>query len=154
MPNFYQPGGMNGYSDADYADMFSFISKNQNVYFQKFHKMKTTNTKTSWNWASFLFGVYWFAYRKMYLYALGYAGISILSMVLPGIGTLISLALSICTGLFGNFIYMQYAETELGKVKYMDDYSKMQYISQKGGVSAAAVAITIVLWLLVCIIFA
>ena len=98
-----------------------------------------TNSKTSWNWCSFLFGGCWFAFRKMYGIAAAFVGISFVAGLIPGLGGLIQLALWICSGIFGNHFYKQYIDGELQIAKSMDDFNKSAYIAKKGGTSTGAV---------------
>lgn len=120
-------------------DLYTFIQSNQPVYISKFQKMQMTNSKTSWNWCSFLFGGCWFAFRKMYGIAAAFIGISFVAGLIPGLGSLIQLALWICSGIFGNHFYKQYIDGELQIAKSMDDFNKSAYIAKKGGTSTGAV---------------
>lgn len=122
-------------------DLYAFIKTNQASYIPKFQKMQTTNSNTSWNWCSFLFGASWFAYRKMYGIAAVVYVISLVSLLIPGLGSIIQLALWICSGLFGNHFYKQYVDGELRIAKGMDTYNKTAYMEKKGGTSVAAVCI-------------
>ena len=120
-------------------DLYTFIQSNQPVYISKFQKMQISNSKTSWNWCSFLFGSCWFAFRKMYGIAATFVGISLVAGLIPGLGGLIQLALWICSGIFGNHFYKQYIDGELRIAKSMDDFNKSAYIAKKGGTSIGAV---------------
>ena len=120
-------------------DLYTFIQSNQLVYISKFQKMQMTNSKTSWNWCSFLFGGCWFAFRKMYGIAAAFIGISFVAGLIPELGSLIQLALWICSGIFGNHFYKQYIDGELQIAKSMDDFNKSAYIAKKGGTSTGAV---------------
>jgi len=120
-------------------DLSMFLQSNQMVYVSKFQKMQILNTKTSWNWASFFFGAYWYAYRKMYGIAAAYIGISFVARFIPGINFLITLALWVCSGIFGNYFYKQYIDEELRVAKCMDTYNKNTYIAKKGGTSIGAI---------------
>lgn len=120
-------------------DLYTFIQTNQSVYISKFQKIQITNTKTSWNWCSFIFGGCWYAYRKMYGIAAAFIGISFVSGLIPGLGAILQLALWICSGIFGNHFYKQYVDGELQTAKSMDDFNKSAYIAKKGGTSVGAV---------------
>ena len=120
-------------------DLYIFIQSNQPVYISKFQKMQMNNSKTSWNWCSFLFGGCWFAFRKMYGIAAAFIGISFVAGLISGLGSLIQLALWICSGIFGNHFYKQYIDGELQIAKSMDDFNKSAYIAKKGGTSTGAV---------------
>ncbi len=65
MPNVVQiqPNDIiGGHTVADTAD---FVQRNADRYIPKFYKMERTGNKISFNWAAFLFGPYWFFYRKL-----------------------------------------------------------------------------------------
>lgn len=51
-----------GHSVADTAE---FIQQNSQTYIPKFFRMERTGSRFSMNWAAFIFGAYWFLYRKM-----------------------------------------------------------------------------------------
>lgn len=120
-------------------DLYTFIQANQPVYISKFQKMQMSNSKTSWNWCSFLFGGYWFAFRKMYGIAAAFIGILFVAGLIPKLGSLIQLVLLICSGIFGNHFYKQHIDGELQIAKSMDDFNKSAYIAKKGGTSIGAV---------------
>lgn len=119
-------------------DLYAFIQSNQPVYISKFQKMQMSNNKASWNWCSFLFGGFWYAFRKMYGIAAAYVGISFIVGLIHGIGPLLQLALWICSGIFGNHFYKQYIDSELQTAKSMDSFNKSAYIAKKGGTSIGA----------------
>lgn len=124
-------------------DLYAFIQSNQPFYISRFQKMQMSNSNASWNWSSFLFSAYWFAYRKMYGVAAAYAVISLISMLIPGLGIILGLAMSICAGIYGNYFYKQYIDGELRAARSMDEMNKSSYITKKGGTSVGAVGIAI-----------
>ena len=165
--------GDNGHIQAPSdSDFHSFVQSNQPYYSEKFRKMREANSKTSWNWCSFLFTTPWFIYRKMYSIAAVYIGISIAPSIISSIcfdcdnwllgsffetvGGIVNLALLICAGIFGNHIYMRYVDNELAFVKNMDDSAKSAYFAKRGGTNTTAVfiaiGVTLVLWLFLYVI--
>ncbi|NLL63095.1 MAG: DUF2628 domain-containing protein [Ruminococcaceae bacterium] len=46
------------------------VQVNKHKYIPRFMMFDKTNRKISWNWAAFFFGPYWFAFRKMWKYAI------------------------------------------------------------------------------------
>lgn len=135
--------GSTGQQQQIDGDLYAFLQSNQPVYIGKFQKMQTANSKTSWNWCSFLFCGSWFAFRKMYGMAAAFIGLALFFQIIPGIGWLLQLALSICSGIFGDNLYMQYVYRELQTAKNMDDYNKSAYITKKGGTSIGAVFVAV-----------
>ncbi len=132
-------------STQDDPDLSAFIGSNQPTYIDKFNRMSIANSATSWNWCAFLFGTNWFVYRKMYGIAAAYYGISFVLSFIPHLGRLLSIALSICAGIFGNYFYKQHVDSELRVAKSMDDYNKAAYIAKKGGTSVPALIIVLVI---------
>ena len=120
-------------------DMYAFLQSNQPFYISKFQKMQVSNAKTSWNWCSFLFGGCWYAYRKMYGIAAAFVGISFVLGLIPGLGAVLQVALWICSGIFGNYFYKQYIDSELRVAKSMDNFNKSAHMTRKGGTSTGAV---------------
>lgn len=47
------------------ADTAEYVQRNADKYIPKFFRMERTGRKLSFNWAAFLFGPYWFFYRKL-----------------------------------------------------------------------------------------
>lgn len=137
-------------------DLAYFICDNQVYYRNKFQKMRVTNSKISWNWAAFLFGNCWLVYRKMYgICAIVYSTNFVLSRLLPyPINLIFSLALWVCYGLFGNYVYMRHAENEIIYGKTMDDNSKKYYYIKKGGTSGRSIVVYLLLEFLVGFLFA
>ncbi len=103
------------------------------------------NSKIAFNWAAFLFGIYWLLYRKMYLYAfcmLIIATFLILVLLLSGINQhyfmsaclILNLIFNVTLGFWGNTLYRNFA---LAKVKkYMNNprYSP-EFFALYGGVT-------------------
>ncbi|NLN49880.1 MAG: DUF2628 domain-containing protein [Clostridiales bacterium] len=143
--------GFNTHVQAE-PDIIAFLLSNQPTYLKKFNKMSAANKKASWNWCSFLFGGNWFAYRKMYGIAAVYIGISFLPALIPTLGTILNLALSICSGIFGNYFYKQHIDSELQVAKSMGQYNKAAYIAKKGGTSTVGLIIAIIASIVVNII--
>jgi hypothetical protein len=54
-----------------------FVGKGSDVYLKKWEN------RSSWNWASFLFGAYWLLYRKMYLFFFIYliSGFAVINLI-------------------------------------------------------------------------
>ncbi len=76
---FQEDSGIDGYSATELS---SAIVVNTNKFITKFRK----NKKISWNWSAFIFGPYYFFYRKMMKYGLLALVINlIVSLVLNGV---------------------------------------------------------------------
>lgn len=157
-PQYFAPQYNVGYNpygqqQAD-PDMYTFIQSNQLFYIIQFQKMQMNNSKTSWNWCSFLFNGYWLAYRKMYGIAAAYFGIYLVLGLIPGLGYALQLAMAICVGIFGNYFYMQHVSQELQTAKSMDTMNKSAYIAKKGGTNIGAIfAVAGIVFVLLIIIY-
>jgi len=151
--NAYGPGtyGQGGYGynyGYDYGydaqpfdqDLADFIGDNYDFYFRKKSTIQQKRSIVSWNWCSFLFGYYWLFYRKMYLYGFTYLFIAfLLSIVLLPTGIFLGIAI----GMFGNHLYLKYAESKVAIAKNMDPVNKSAFIQKKGGTSGLAVFLLI-----------
>lgn len=71
--------------DITEEEIWYFIGQHQD-YYMPIWKVPRPDRHASWNWPAFLFGIYWFGYRKMYkmiLYTLGlFTGFYILEELL------------------------------------------------------------------------
>ena len=101
--------------------------------------MRVTNRTTDWNWCSFLFGTYWFAYRKMYVIAAIYCGITLVAGLLNIFGSVITIAAWFCSGIFGNYLYMKHVEQRLQEANSMPEPMRTQHIGKHSGTSVGAV---------------
>ena len=110
-------------------------------YERKFQRMKDKNTPFSLNlWALFL-GEFWFIYRKMLLVGMSMLMVHLFAIflsfyfdlnVLAGV---VSAAISIGSGLFGNYIYMNYADNCIMKASVMTYEERAAYYRENGGSS-------------------
>lgn len=128
-----------------------FVGKNSDYYIQKWEEMESTGKKISWNWAGFLFGLFWFGYRKMYPHAFG---LMIFSLILqyvqkvmntePIVVGLTNILISVAIGMFGNLLYFEYTKSKIEEIKntFSDDNSRNLEIVRAGGDSlSTAIAI-------------
>ena len=113
-------------TEEDAREVYYGINKE---YYKKIYKKYKSGQKVSWNWSAFIFNAYWFFSRKMYvigsLYtlAMGFASVAALQimdnltnpkvalMAMPW--TIVSIALWVLAGMFGNYIYMAHMEDKI-----------------------------------------
>ena len=127
-----------------------FVGKNADYYIAKWEELGETQ-KVSWNWAAFMFGLLWFGYRKMYPHAFVFL---VFSLVLQFIQTavkthpivimLTNILISVVVGMFGNYLYYQYAKTKIKQIKesITDERQRTLEIVRNGGTSlSTAIAI-------------
>jgi len=119
-----------------------FVGKNADYYISKWEEI--AESKISWNWAAFFFGLLWFGYRKMYPHAFGFMIFSLVLQIIqtkmntdPLIIGLTNLAISIFIGMFGNYLYYEYAKSKVQEIKNKITDEKNLYIelARQGGAS-------------------
>lgn len=127
-------------------DVERLVGVKQEYYLPKFRQFKTLNKYASWNWSAFFCTLWWFVYRKMYLYALCVWGVSILlSSMTDGAGGLL---VSILSGVFGNYIYMYHLEDQAKQAKTMTFQEKEAFLDKKSGVNKGAVILLTIVFVL------
>ncbi len=127
-----------------------FVGKNADYYIAKWEELGD-NSKISWNWAAFMFGLLWFAYRKMYPHAFGFIIFSLILQYIqvvmkthPVVIVVSNIIISVAIGMFGNYLYYQYAKTKIKQIKenIPDERLRTVEIVRNGGTSlATAIAI-------------
>lgn len=87
------------------ADIASFVDKKSDVYTDKLEAIE--QKRITYNWCAFLFTANWFAYRRMYGWAVGI----ILTSVLIGIGIAAVLITPLTNGMIsaGMFTFLSFA---------------------------------------------
>ncbi|AWH89324.1 DUF2628 domain-containing protein [Limnobaculum parvum] len=75
-----------------------------------------------WNWAAFFIGVFWFIYRKMYLYAAIYLGLGLLLTGIQSmlgvseiIANVISIGMGVGAGIWANRLYKQHMDKKIAE---------------------------------------
>lgn len=122
-----------------------FIGTKVEYYRGKFHEMRTLNQKVSLNWAALFFGIFWMLYRKMYGVAAGAVVVTVLLGLLGAAGGVLSLVLTVCYGLFGNYLYMMTIQKRVTDVQQYAEPARSQYFEKYAGVSNSAVLIGLVI---------
>lgn len=139
---YYQGSSFKNDNDAIVS---ALIGNNAGYYLQKFSQLKSSNSKSSWNWCAFLFTPYWMIYRKMYGYGVAVlAGAFFLNLLGGWLISLLVFAGYIVFGVLGNYIYMSFLEKKAQQIVTMNEPFRTQEIAQKGGTNVAATILTIV----------
>ena len=132
----------------------AFIGKKADYYIKKWSEMDKQDFKGSWNWGPFFFGVFWFAYRKMYLYAI--IVLIILSLVglllpIPFLELAIIYPFWMYVAIYANHWYRKHVEKKILKIK--GECKKESLLSaelaRRGGVTVAA---PIILFLIILVL--
>jgi hypothetical protein len=129
--------------DAAGCDEASLIRDNVPYYIAKFNSIRLTQSHYGWNWAAFFFGAYWFFYRKMYKIGVIFSVVLILCSFFGQFSFLFGLAVSIVSGIMGNYYYMRYIEEQLNIIRSLNDNLKHQYVLKQAGTSLGAVLIAL-----------
>jgi hypothetical protein len=123
-----------------------FIGPNANYYVDIWKVNRSRNAgrfvmRPSWNWAAAMFFWPWALYRKMWLWAF----LGFLLFHIPGLSgneyLVLSIPMSVVTGLFGNGLYLRHALARIAKIKTTSTSKDelLERVEKAGGVSKAAV---------------
>lgn len=114
-------------------------AKKVDYYTKRFEKMKANHSKISFNIWGLLFSTYWCFYRKM----LGWGCIALVLNLgamylnfaygLASVSSIVTIALSLFFGFFGNYCYMNYVERSIAQAMDMEPAKKEKYYKDNGG---------------------
>ena len=100
-----------------------FVGKNYEYFERKWATGAQSKKQQSWNWAAFLVGFCWMAFRKMYRYSWIYIGVISLEVLceiafgLPAaISTGVNIGIAIAFGLKGNAWYQQHVDQQVSQI--------------------------------------
>jgi hypothetical protein len=137
-----------------------FLGKKADYFISKFEII--AKNKTCWNWAAFLFGPAWLAYRGMYKYAaVSLAPICMLGVIdlllpIPNLFfTVTNIGTVLVIGRFGNTFYKKHTENQINKIKSMglSEDAKIAFAAHKGEPSLLKGFLFIIIpWVLLVII--
>jgi len=121
-------------------DFINFIGINANEYLPKFKKFISGGSSVTWHWPACLLTVWWMLYRKLYLWALGFSILYIVSGLFSNVLLLSGGLLSnILFGLFANYIYYNHTNKKIlelkSKVTFADSYGLSSALRKAGGVN-------------------
>ncbi|MCC6723153.1 MAG: DUF2628 domain-containing protein [Saprospiraceae bacterium] len=124
----------------------AFFQKSKSYYLDKLMRFNT-GQEYRFNFFAFLFGLFWFVYRKMYVEAF----IIIAFIIIEGLveelvvpeslskvaNIIATLAISTITGFLGNNLYIRKAHRTIieAKEKFQDMEAQKTFLAKKGGVS-------------------
>ncbi|MBQ3256067.1 MAG: zinc ribbon domain-containing protein [Oscillospiraceae bacterium] len=121
-----------------------FIHTNVEYYRRKFDEMRMLNQKVSLNWSALFFGIFWMLYRKMYGVAIAAVAATVVAGLLGTLGGVLGLALTLCYGLFGNYLYMMTVQKRVTDAQKFGEPARSQYVEKYAGTSNTAVIIGLV----------
>jgi len=136
-------------SISSFDEAATFIGPNADYYIPRFQQIEASDSPISWNWAAFLFGIFWMLYRKMWLYALIIWGATLLlTLVTGGLGSFAWLLESVAFGVLGNWLYKKHVETELEKAAPLDPAARKAQLATRGGITWLPVIVVAVVSLI------
>ena len=112
--------------DITSSELSAYIQKNADYYLRKWPSLDATFRTVkpgTFNWAACILDVYWMAYRKMYLYTVGYLGVmfvlwTVIEWLYPaGPFHVMALLMKVFFGRYGSAVYKQHVEKTIRKIK-------------------------------------
>ena len=152
-PYGQQPYGQAGFNGTLDPTLVSLIgAEKQSYYVPKFLELKQQNKQISWNWCAFLFGGAWMCYRKMYVFGLAYMVVSMLASLLGDLGSLLTIGMWVCSGLFGNWLYMLYMEKVIEKINQNPATRETELAKRRGASWLTGIGIPVAVGVLMAIL--
>ncbi|MCF3538111.1 DUF4339 domain-containing protein [Stenotrophomonas maltophilia] len=142
--------------EGEMALYASVVGGNFPIYRQRWRLDQGVATGSgTWHWPAFLLGLIWMMYRRMYRLAAMWAGLLLLISVVEtwldvpdGLSLVITFALSITTGIFGNSWYLAHCQRLIAQARAVtgdDDARLRSELTARGGTSVVATLIAIVI---------
>ncbi|MDU3922888.1 MAG: DUF2628 domain-containing protein [Klebsiella pneumoniae] len=134
----------------------SVVGGNFPIYRQRWRLDQGIATGSgTWHWPAFLLGPIWMMYRRMYRLAAMWVGLLLLISVVEtlldvpeGVSLVITIALSVTTGVFGNSWYLAHCQRLIAQSRAVtggDDARLRSELTARGGTSVVATLIAIVI---------
>lgn len=127
-----------------------FVQNKTEYYSKVFRDYENDGIKEPWNWAAAFFGVYWFAYRKMFssakIFFAFYVAITALQIVIIANSTFLPISVFFELGMFlyfgstGNHSYYLHVNRTIKKIKQLEDSNNYltDWYTTKGGTSISS----------------
>lgn len=129
-------------TEGNYRD---FIDFNEVKYIAKFGKFVKAGGRyeLTWHWPAFFFGPLWFAYRRMY----GWAILAAIAQAIPIFGWL-------AIGFTANYIYFTRVNKDIRWIRSQEDdeLEISQRLSRAGESSTSAVLVVVLIFVLIAVI--
>jgi|GEM_PF-2684662 len=136
---------------ADDELLAAAIGPKTAFYLERWRRLDATGAKTSWSWAACFGCAFWLAYRKMwFLMGLFIAATLVLSMIgsasiiMAKITLIATILLSFATGYLGVIWYRKHVSRLIAGTAGLDRTAALAHLRARGGVSRAAVWISLV----------
>lgn len=123
-----------------------FVGKNYDYFKRKWEIAEQNRNKQSWNWAAFLFGFSWMAYRKMYLYSWIFVGLLVVESLCEyafgfsdKLSHTINVGINVVFGWQGNYLYKLHVEKKTREIRTMNAPEQAHVeLARQGGTSIGA----------------
>lgn len=138
-----------------------FVAKNYEYFLRKWEIGDQNKSKQSWNWAAFLLGFSWMAYRKMYLYSWIVIGVVIVEILCEyafgfpdNLSKAINLAILATIGWQGNSWYKIHVEKKVKEITAMNtpEQAKIELVRQGGTSIGAAIGFVVALLAIIILV--
>lgn len=145
-------------ADVDPALLEKAIGPKADWYIERWKAMEAKGSAISWNWASCLASMFWFAYRKMWLPMFGVIVVFVaLSLVgaapaLLKASWLASIAVTFVTGTFGNHLYKKHILKLIADTAHLGRPAQLEALASRGGISKVALWISIAVVVLLALL--
>lgn len=109
--------------------------------------------KGTWNWPAFFFTIFWFLYRKMYLYAIVLVIVDLVAVLLSYRGSVMGIIVSVLSGRMANGLYFMFAKNRIRKIKstHPNREKQLSTIASQGGTSVPSWIIGAIVYVAVAI---
>lgn len=138
-----------------------FVGKNHSYFTQQWESASKKKNQLSWNWAAFLVGFGWMAYRKMYRYSWIFIGVIVAELIAElligvpsSITSSINLGIAIGFGLKGNAWYQQHVNARIDQILATHTAGEARTeLARAGGTNmGAAIGFVVALFVLLAMI--
>ncbi|TCJ18661.1 DUF2628 domain-containing protein [Flaviaesturariibacter flavus] len=133
---------------SEYAAYENFFGKDSRYYLNRLERYQR-GERYIFNGYAFLFGFFWFLYRKLYLEAIVLIGLLVVESILEelildalfpegggrAVSWLFNLAVWTATGFLANMFYLRKAKRVVASVQELDAVSASERLARKGGIS-------------------
>ena len=126
------------------------VGPKADYYLERWRQMDAKGSSVSWNWAACLASVFWFAYRKMWLWMAGlWVAIILLALLgTPGgamarISFVLSIGITFVTGAFGNLMYRKHLAKLVAETSTFDRQTALDALRRRGGASVVALVVSV-----------
>lgn len=138
-----------------------FVGKEYPYYQAKWAALAARRSGNSWNWAAFLFGPFWLAYRKMYVFAWAFAAV----VALDGLCQILFQYNDRFTGPLywginaafawqGNALYKRHVDQRVGTIlASQSPAGATEELARQGGTSAGSVLVFVAVFLVLGLLF-